>query len=89
MRINEDGTESGQLVPCLMYVDVERPDEGKIEPDYIVWIHKAIREAKPYGLPDEYVEKYFRPYLPPTSKEDEEREIVMVRTMAPRGPRKI
>lgn len=54
-----------------MYVDVQRPDEGTIEPDYVIWINKvylclqetigttvdhvllskAIKEAKPYGLP--------------------------------------
>lgn len=85
MRINADGSEAGQKVPCLMYVDVQRPDEGTIEPDYVVWINKAIREAKQFGLPDDYVEKYIRPYIPLTSKEEEEREIQMVRVMAPRG----
>lgn len=37
MRINPDGSESGQVVKSLMYVDVRRPDEGTIMPDYIVW----------------------------------------------------
>lgn len=119
-----------------MYVDVQRPDEGTIEPDYIIWINKvrltrlqftkstadernlskAIREAKPYGLPgqfsasnpprnvvtrqnkmvrhmlitwdilvpDDYIEKYLRPYIPPTPKEEEEREIQMIRVMSAR-----
>ena len=84
MRINPDGSETGQMVPCMTYVDVQRPDEGAIMPDYIIWINKAIREAKPFGLPDDYVEKYIRPYIPPTYKEEEEQEIQMVRVMAPR-----
>lgn len=83
MRIREDGSESGQVVKVLMYVDVQRPDEGEIMPDYVVWINKAIRDAKRFGLPDEYVEKYIRKYIPPTSTEEEQREIEMVRVMAP------
>ena len=51
----------------------------------VVWINKAIREAKAFGLPDDYVEKYIRKYIPPTTKEEEEREIEMVRVMHPRG----
>ena len=68
----------------MTYVDVQRQDEGAIMPDYIVWINKAIREATPLGLPASYVEKYIRPYIPPTYKEDEDREIHMVRVMSPR-----
>lgn len=85
MRINQDGSESGQMVPCMTYVDVRRPDEGSIMPDYIIWINKAVREAKEFGLPSAYVEKYIRPYIPPTYKEEEEQEIQMVRVMAPRA----
>jgi len=33
---------------------------------------------------DEYIEKYLRPYIPPTSKEDEEREIQMIRVFSAR-----
>ena len=91
MRIDADGSESGQKVPCMTYADVQRPDEGTIMPDYVIWINKAIREARPLGLPDEYVEKYIRSYIPPLSKEEEDDElsqdIQMVRVMAPRGAR--
>ena len=85
-RIAADGSETGQKVKALMYVDVRRPDEGTIMSDYIVWINKAIRDAKPHGLPDEYVERYIRPLIPPTSKEqeDNETEITAVRVMAPK-----
>lgn len=84
MRINPDGSESGQMVPCMTYVDVQRPDEGSIMLDYIIWINKAIKDAKQFGLPDDYVQKYIRPYIPLTYKEEEEREIQFVRVMAPR-----
>lgn len=83
-RSEADGNATGQRVAAMTYVDVQRPDEGVIMPDYVVWINKAIKEAKPFGLPDEYVEKYIRQYIPLASKEDEEREIEIVRVMAPR-----
>ncbi len=41
IRINPDGTESDQNVRCMTYVDVQRPDEGTIEPDYVIWINKV------------------------------------------------
>lgn len=37
VRINPDGSETEQRVPALMYIDVERKDEGEIMPDYVVW----------------------------------------------------
>ncbi|EMD00888.1 hypothetical protein BAUCODRAFT_61477 [Baudoinia panamericana UAMH 10762] len=83
-RVGADGKGTGQRVSTMTYVDVQRTDEGTIMPDYIVWINKAIRDAKPYGLPDEYVQKYVRPYIPPISKEDEDRDLIAVRVMAPR-----
>lgn len=54
-------------------------------PDYVVWINKAIRDATPYGLPAEYVEKYMRKFIPKaTDAEEERREIEAVRVMFPR-----
>ena len=82
MRLNSDGSETGQMVPCMTYVDFKRQDEGEIMPDYIIWINKAIRETEEFGLPKDYVEKYIRPYIPPTYKEEEEeQEIQMIRVM--------
>lgn len=41
-RVQLDGSGTGQTVPCMTYVDVQRPDEGVIEPDYVVWINKVL-----------------------------------------------
>lgn len=73
-RVNADGSETGQKIEALMYVDSERKDEGEIMPDYVVWIHKAIRDAKPFGLPDDYVERVIRPWLPTGDHNEEEEE---------------
>lgn len=40
VRINADGSETEQKVEALIYIDVERPDEGAMAPDYVVWIRK-------------------------------------------------
>lgn len=72
------------LTTAFKDVDIERPDEGAIMPDYVVWINKAVRETKQYGLPSEYVDRYIRPYIPQTSKEEEERDILAIRVMSPR-----
>jgi gamma-glutamylcyclotransferase len=62
----------------MTYVDVARPDEGKIMPECVAWINKVIRDATPFVLPKEYAEKYLKPHIPPTSEEDEQRDIEMV-----------
>ena len=53
----------------MTYVDVQRTSEGQIMLHYVVWIYKATRDAKPYGFPEGYVDKYIRPHIPPISKE--------------------
>ena len=78
------GDEDASKIPAIAYVDTARPDEGKIMPDYIVFLSKAIRETRPLGLPEEYIETYLRKYVPVMEKEDEEREIEMVRITYPR-----
>lgn len=85
-RISPDGSEiSPDPVPCMTYVDVQRQDDGVIMPDYIIWITKAIREALPLGLPQSYIDKYIRPWIPTTYDESNEQEIQMVRVTSPRN----
>lgn len=81
VRIDANGSETEQRVNALIYIDVERPDEGEIMPDYVVWLRKAIRDAKPFGLPDEYSEKMIKPWLPPNEKEEIEQDMQPVRMM--------
>lgn len=81
MRMSNDGTETGQRVKFLVYIDSTRPDEGTIGPEYIVWIRKAIRDAKPFGLPDDYVEKCIRPWLPGNEQDEVEKDMEPVRMM--------
>nr|OQO15723.1 hypothetical protein B0A51_18429 [Rachicladosporium sp. CCFEE 5018] len=81
-RIDAQGKGMGQSIPAMTYVDVQRPEEGTIINDYVVWIHKAIRDAKPYGLTDEYVAKYLLPYIPVNNPgdDDDKRDLEPVRS---------
>lgn len=42
-----------------------------IEPDYIVWVNKAIRDGLKNGVPGEYGEKYLRRWVGVQGKEQE------------------
>jgi gamma-glutamylcyclotransferase len=81
VRVNGDGSETEQRIPALMYIDAERKEEGDIMPDYIVWIRKAIRDAKPFGLPDDYVERVILPWLPEASGDEVEEDMNPIRIM--------
>lgn len=84
-RMDASGEATGQTVRALMYVDAQRPDEGVIKPDYIVWIRKAIRDAKPFGLPESYVDRYIRPWLPENEENEVEQDMDPIRIMFPKG----
>ncbi len=73
-----DGKEEEKSVDALAYVDVQRLEEGTIEPDYVVWVYKAIEQGKKAGVPSDYVEKYLRPWV---GEVENLQEINMVRTI--------
>ena len=75
MRIKPDGS-NGRQVKVMTYVDFRQTTPGTIEPDYVVWINKAVVEAVRCGVPPAYVDKYLRPCTP----DEEMRDIIMVRT---------
>jgi gamma-glutamylcyclotransferase len=80
-RVDASGEGTGQVVKALMYVDAQRPDEGVMKEDYVVWIRKAVRDAKAHGLPDGYVEKYISPYLPANEEGEVEKDMDPIRIM--------
>ncbi len=61
---------------ALAYVDVQRVEEGAIEPDYVMWVQKAVQDGLKLGVPGEYVERYLRRW-----GEASRQEIMMVRTI--------
>ncbi|THU77805.1 hypothetical protein K435DRAFT_832371 [Dendrothele bispora CBS 962.96] len=64
-----NGEARGQLVAgkrfldVSVYVDVLRLENGTIKEEYIHRMNLAIEDALKEGIPKEYIEKYFRPFL--------------------------
>lgn len=83
-RIGTDGKEmlrgdgTPQIVSAITHIDVKRTGEGKGEPDYYFWINRAISDASKEGLPQEYVEKYMRPFVPFKAETEEDQKTNMV-----------
>jgi len=58
-------TDEGNFVDALVYVDVERLNEGPPREEYIGRINKAVGDARKEGIPQEYIDKYIRRFIPP------------------------
>ncbi len=56
--------------------------EGVVEPDYVVWVQKAMSDALRLGVPRWYVERFLRPWVG-DEKEESLQEIMMMRIMPP------
>jgi len=56
--------EGKKIIQALVYVDVERLNEGPPRSEYITRINKAVNDAVEEGIPQEYVEKYIRRFIP-------------------------
>lgn len=57
-------TVGGRDLICLVYVD-PIIECGKPKVEYIARINNGIHDA---GLPDEYIARYLRPFIPPCAK---------------------
>ena len=67
-----------QTVRATTYIDVKRTTDGPIMQDYLIWCNRAIADATPEGLPQSYVEKYLRPFVPIRVEQDHERKTNML-----------
>ncbi|KAG5638970.1 hypothetical protein H0H81_008190 [Sphagnurus paluster] len=56
--------EGGKMIQALVYTDVERLNEGPPKTEYITRINRAVDDARQEGIPQEYVDKYIRPFIP-------------------------
>ena len=54
----------GGIIEGLVYVDVERTNVGGIEEEYVYRMNQGIRDAVQMGMPEEYVERSLRPFIP-------------------------
>lgn len=51
-------------IDALVYVDFQRVTESKPKEEYIYRINKGIADGEKEGIPSDYFEKYFRPFIP-------------------------
>ncbi|KAG6853900.1 hypothetical protein C0991_012569 [Blastosporella zonata] len=58
------GIGHGTLVDALVYVDDKRLDEGSAPCEYIVRLNHAFRDGKKEGIPQDYIDKYIRKFIP-------------------------
>ena len=49
-RLYQDGKEE-KTTKVLTYVDIQRLEDGAIEPDYNVWVQKATQDGLKIGIP--------------------------------------
>lgn len=83
-RIDKDGKDllkadgTPQTVSSSVHIDVQRTQEGTVNPEYILWINRAVNDATKEGLPIEYAEKYIRPFVPAREETEDERSTNMV-----------
>ena len=64
----DDETAAKQTVQALIYIDFANttPDDPKTE--YIYRINMAMQDALKEGIPQSYIDKYIRPFIPPESQ---------------------
>jgi hypothetical protein len=57
-----------KTIQALIYIDIVNttPDVPKTE--YIHRINMAMQDALTEGIPQSYIEKYVRPFIPPESQ---------------------
>ncbi|KAG6856463.1 hypothetical protein H0H87_004323 [Tephrocybe sp. NHM501043] len=58
------GQGQGTIVDALVYIDVQRQNEGAPRHEYIARINHAFKDGKKEGIPQEYIEKYIRKFIP-------------------------
>ncbi|KAF9448032.1 hypothetical protein P691DRAFT_705755 [Macrolepiota fuliginosa MF-IS2] len=62
--LGKKGEPEEREIEVLIYIDVERTKEGPPKPEYIHRMNEAIADAEKEGVPEAYVEKYLRPFIP-------------------------
>ena len=55
---------SGKKLNSLVYVDVERLSESHPKKEYIHRMNMAIDDALKEGVPNDYIDRYLRPFIP-------------------------
>lgn len=71
---NGDTLQPGRWETVLCYVDATRVEEAKPKDEYVHRINMGIRDARSKGMPEAYVDKYLRPFIPAEKAGELERD---------------
>ena len=76
-EIAKDTVRKGSKVTreVMAYVNRHRTEPGQPWKEYVGKINKGVVDGIARGVPEEYFEKYIRPFIPPPSDEEGEPEI--------------
>lgn len=72
-------TSNGIMRDALVYIDYQRTEESVPKTEYIYRINMGIADATKKGIPIEYFDKYFRPFIPPlldTESDDQAKGVI-------------
>ena len=65
-------TSNSDVVRALVYVDEHRLEDGEINAEYIGRMNRGIKESVALGLPEEWVERVMRRWIPRDVDVDDE-----------------
>ncbi|KAH9965414.1 Butirosin biosynthesis, BtrG-like protein [Russula dissimulans] len=60
----ETVTVTNEIVDALVYIDILRTNRDAPKTEYIYRINKAMEDGLQKGIPQFYVDKYIRPFIP-------------------------
>ncbi|KAF2835218.1 hypothetical protein M501DRAFT_982369 [Patellaria atrata CBS 101060] len=67
-----DIKEPSKDVKVLVYIDRDRVEPDNPKKEYIYRMNMAIADAVAYGIPQDYVDKVMRPFIPKDEAKDQE-----------------
>jgi gamma-glutamylcyclotransferase len=61
----DDETATKRIIEAIVYVDFVRTTRDVPRTEYVHRINMGLKDALPRGIPQSYVDKYIRPFIPP------------------------
>ena len=71
---DEQGREKDEAVVALVYIDLERTQEGVSKTEYVGRMEEGIRQAKEWGLEEGYAETVMRGFWKGTGRWEDEND---------------
>lgn len=69
LSLQREKSSDEETVRALIYIDVLRKDTSHPRTEYIYRMNMGIADAVEEGVPEDYIERYLRPFIPPPENE--------------------